>query len=274
MFSKGSSTQCKGGRNGSYGSTEDVRSSTSSHDNANYIYSNKAYKADEGEKKLNRQGSFKQTQKCHLNAAFDETDVSYVREEYPQRRSSGRRLHGGKSGKVTLSIKEMSEFGRVSKVPNGILKTRSRSPNRSHSSTESGTVDNKALVYGYSETRQAHPNTLHVPVVESRRSRSKTRANPRLAGSFNRSRSSSVGKVNGVGNAPSKSRQFADMTGFLNQPHRDHRRQRSASLGRRSRRDSKTSDNPSSEVSFATSGVSSKRSGNKRVHIQTVESDI
>ena len=259
---------------------EDVRSSTSSTDKANNAYANKAYQADGDEKRFNRQGSYRREKGGQHNAAFDESDHANVRGGHVSRRDSGRGA-GRYDKKKHYSRNDEYEMSKVNKAPvNGILKTRSKSPNRSQSSTEGSTIDSNALVYGYSQTSHAHPNTQHIPVIERTRSRSRSRGTgSHRSASTGRPRSGSVGKSSGkdLGKAPKGSRQYSDMSHFLDQPkHGSHRpRSRSGSVGRRTRSDSRTSENVPSEVSYAQSGSSSKRNtGGKRVHIQGVESDI
>ena len=272
-------------RKGKYGSTEDVRSSSSSNDRANNIYSNKAYHADADERNFERRESYRREKAekgGHENVAFDEADHTKERGGHVSRKDSGRG-----SGRVVkydkkknYSRNEEYEMSKVSKMPNGILKpSRSKSPNRSQSSTEGSTIDSNALVYGYSQTTHAHPNTQHIPVLERTRSRSRSRGpGSHRSASTGRSRSGSVGKSAGkdMSKAPKGARQYNDMSHFLEKPKRDnHRpRSRSGSVGRRARSDSRTSENVPSEVSFAPSGASSKKTGGKRVHIQGVESDI
>ena len=288
MFSGANNHRAKnggGGHGGKYGSMEDVRSSTSSADQAHNAYANKAYQADGDEKRFNRQGSYRREKGGggHYNAAFDEADHAHVRGGgHVSRRDSGRGAGGKYDKKKNFSRNEEYEMSKVNKTPvNGILKTRSKSPNRSQSSTEGSTIDSNALVYGYSQTTHAHPNTQHIPVLERTRSRSRSRgtAGSHRSGSTGRSRSGSVGKSSGkdLGKTPKNARQYNDMSHFLDRPkHDSHRpRSRSGSVGRRTRSDSRTSENVPSEVSFAASGSSSKKNtGGKRVHIQGVESDI
>ncbi|KAK7102977.1 hypothetical protein V1264_021121 [Littorina saxatilis] len=278
MFA-GPNNQRKSGGGGSYGSMEDVRSSTSSTEKANNVYANKAYQADADEKRFNRQGSYRKEKGGHYNSAFDEADTSNVRGGHVSRRDSGRSTKYDK--KKNYSRNEEYEMNKVNIKPvNGILKTRSKSPNRSHSSTEGSTVDSKALVYGYSQTTNVHPNTQHIPHLERTRSRSRSRgATSHRSGSTGRSRSGSVGRSAGkdMKQAPPSAkggRQYNDMAHFLDKPKQGSSRPRSNSVGRKPRSESRTSEHVPSEVSFATSNVSSKKTGGKRVHIQGVESDI
>ncbi|XP_076448139.1 uncharacterized protein LOC143284897 [Babylonia areolata] len=261
-----------GGTGGKYGSMEDVRSSSST-DRANNLYSNRGYQADGDETRSDREsrgGGYKNT------AFADESDRAVERGGHLSRRDSGGRGGGKYDKKKAYSRNEEYEMSKVSKVPNGILKTRSKSPNRSQSSTEGSTVDSNALVYGYSQTTHAHPNTQHIPVLERTRSRSRSRGtSSHRSGSAGRSRSGSVGKSSGKDmKAPKTSRQYSDMSHFL-EKQKERPRSRSGSVGRRARSDSKTSDHTPSEVSFAPSGASSKKNtGGRRVHIQSVETDF
>lgn len=188
--------------------------------------------------------------------------------------------------KKNFSRNEEYELTKVSRVPNGILKTpRSKSPDRSQSSTEGSAPDANALIYGYSATKHDHhPNTHHVPKeLEKSRSRSRGRSRsgsrgPGSAGSGHSSRRGSIGK-SGKGAAPKTDRQYNDLSSFVNQSSGRPRSRSSGSLGRSSRQrsDSKNSDTTPSEVSFAPSGSGSsskKNTGGRRVQIQSVESDI
>lgn len=247
---------------GKYGSMEDVRSSNAS-EKGKY---NSAYHVDEDEKRFERQNSYRrQKGGGHHNEAFDDPDT---RGGHVSRRDSGRSAKG--KGKNFTRAQEY-EMSKVKPMPNGILKQkRAKSPNRSYSSTEGSSVDTSALVYGYSHGPGPHPNTQHIPVIERSRSRSRGRPSSNRSGSTGRSagRSGSVGRAGGKDKAPNTGRNYADMSGFLQEPKRSNR-PRSNSTGRR-RADSRTSENVPSEVSFS----SSKKTGGKRVHIQGVESDI
>ncbi|KAL8558196.1 hypothetical protein ACOMHN_036285 [Nucella lapillus] len=269
LFAGGNNQRKSGGK---YGSMEDVRSSS---DKGSNLYSNKGYHADDDDERRDNSG-YPDRGVGFKNTAFvDEADRAVERGGHLSRRDSGRGVKYDK--KKNYSRHEEYEMSKVSKVPNGILKTRSKSPNRSQSSTEGSTVDSKAMVYGYSQTTHAHPNTQHIPVLERTRSRSRSRGtSSHRSGSAGRSRSGSVGKSAGKDIKPPKSaRQYSDMSHFLDKP-KERPRSRSGSLGKRSRSDSKTSENNTpSEVSFAASGASSKRNtGGRRVHIQGVETDF
>lgn len=273
----GGNNQRKNGGGGKYGSMEDIRSSSST-DRANNLYSNKGYHADGDEEISERDPSSRHERGGYKNTAFaDEADRAVERGGHLSRKDSGRGVKYDK--KKNFSRHEEYEMSKVSKVPNGILKqSRSKSPNRSQSSTEGSTVDSNAMVYGYSQTAHAHPNTQHIPVLERTRSRSRSRGtSSHRSGSAGRSRSGSVGKSSGkdMAKAPKSARQYSDMSHFLEKP-KERPRSRSGSVGRRSRSDSKTSDHHTpSEVSFAPSGASSKKNtGGRRVHIQGVETDF
>lgn len=257
----------KGGSGGKYGSMEDVRTNNSS-EKAKNAYQNSAYHVDEDETQLNRQSSYRRQKGGHYNDAFD--DEMDKGGSHMSRRDSGRSARN--KGK-NYTRKEELEMSKVNKMPvNGILKqTRSKSPNRSYSSTEgSSSADANALVYGYSKSAHAHPNTQHIPVIERSRSRSRGRPSSNRSGSTGRSgRPSSVGRAGGKDKAPPKTgRNYADMSNFLNEPKKP--RSRSSGSMSRKRADSRTSELVPSEVSFS----SSKKTGGKRVHIQGEETDI
>lgn len=251
---------------GKYGSMEDIRSNNSS-EKGKGAFSNSAYHADEDETKFNRQNSYRRQKGGQNNEAFDEADTRGG--SHFSRRDSGR---SGKGKGKNYSRREEVEMSKVNKMPNGILKTRSKSPNRSYSSTEGSSVDTNALVYGYNHSTGVHPNTQHIPVIERSRSRSRSRPSSNRSGSTGRSgRHGSVGRAGGKEKNPHTGREYADMSAFLQEPKKQRPRSRSSGSMSRRRADSRTSENVPSEVSFASS---KKTTGGKRVHIQGVESDI
>lgn len=275
---------------GSYGSMEDVRSTTTSstgknanaYSNKGYKidgdekstnnYYNKGYKADSDEKKPHRQNSYSRRDKNqggHLNEAYEQSDVSADGTDF-SRGESGRALKYAKNKQYSRT--EEYQMSKVNKMPvNGILKTRSKSPNRSQSSTESST-DNNALVYGYSHSSSAHPNTQHIVTVEKTRSRSHSRGSRsvRSGSTGSQGRSSSASRATGKDKKmPSTGRQYGDLSTFLDEKGRKPR-SRSNSTNRK-RNDSRASERELGDISFSSS---KKNTVGKRVHIQGVESDI
>jgi hypothetical protein len=260
---------------------EDVRSTTSTQDRAQGAYANKAYEGDGSEKKSYRSESFRrEKERGYQNEAYDDADSSQMRGGHDSRRDQ---KYDKKRG---YSRNEEYAMTKVSRQPNGILKSRSKSEDHSQSSTEGSTFDANALVHGYSATKHDHPNIHRVPkdLAPSSRSRSRSRGRSGSRGppssTSGRSRTGSFGKgsMGKKGAAPPKSdRQYNDLSIFLAGDDRSRPRSRSAgSLGRssRPRSDSRHSDTTPSEVSFTPSGASSKNTRGRRVQIQGVEEEV
>lgn len=217
-------------------------STKSKHDHA---YSKKGRKAKQVGMKPDSQ--HKKELAGHVNKACEQSDVSVNSTEISSVEYGSAKQHDEKG---PYSPTEMSK-----RPTSGILKRRSKSPNRSRSSADIS-LDTNALVYGYSHGSGTNPNTLHIPTIERTRSRSHS------VSSGSRSRSSSMSKVSGKDKMlPKTTRQYGDLSNFLND--RGHRSRSHSRSGYRERSGSRTSEKEQK-----------KTTGGKRVHIQGVESDI
>lgn len=261
---------------------EDIRSTSSSQDQANGAYKNNAYTEGPGEKRSERPPTVRRGRAGFANEAY-EADVTYDKEESFTRKGSQRQSR--KDAHDTAPKKQLKsalkkptdiEMSKVNSQPNGILKTRTHSPNRSQTSTEGSSMDANAMIHGYSQTGKEHPNVKHKPVLERKRSRSGTRSHRSGSsgghGSVRGKRSHSEDKK-----PPKGGRMYADV--FI-----DDRSSRSRSSGRRSRstgarshrsdRTDRTSDSLDSESSTTSTRKVSMNPGGKRVHIKGEETDI
>lgn len=260
---------------------EDIRSSSSSQDKTNGAYANPAYTKEPGEKKSERHASFGRAKAGFANDAYDAEDTGYVEQgqnAWEERdadtggsKRMSRRDGSLKPAKSALKKPSNIEMGQMGDKPaNGILKTRTHSPNRSQTSSTDASLDANAMIYGYGHLGKDQPNIIHKPKIERRRSRSGTRSH-RSGSSGGHSRRSQSPDKKQIKN----SRMYADV--FI-----DDRSSRSRSSGRRARSESsrrtrseRTSDSVDSGSSTASQSrkVSMNPSG-KRVHIKGEETDI
>ncbi|KAH9512719.1 hypothetical protein Btru_038007 [Bulinus truncatus] len=272
---------------GKYGSMEDIRSSSSSQNKENGAYTNAAYTEGPGEKRSERQASIGRSRgkNVYTSDPFNQEDKGRENLSYEEEtvrgsmRKSRKDQHdtGTKQLKSALKKPSESEMNKVSTQPNGILKARTHSPNRSQTSSTEGSMDTtNTMVHGYSHTGKEHPNVKHKPVIERRRSRSGTRSHRSGSsghGSSRGKRSHSEDKK-----PPKGGRMYADV--FI-----DDRRSRSRSSGRRAQSTGtrsqrsdftdRTSDSLDSESSTTShSRKVSMNPGGKRVHIKGEETDI
>lgn len=270
---------------GKYGSMEDIKSSASSQDRSNGAYANPAYTKDPSEKQNERSASVGRARgkTGFTNDAYDgedyrrteQSDNSWEEKEMADtngnKRMSRRDASQGSSAKPMKSAMKKNTAIEMNQVNtqsvNGILKTRTHSPNRSQTSSTDASMDVNALIHGYSHQGKEQPNIKHKPVIERRRSRSGTRSH--RSGSSGHSRRSQSPDKKKIKN----SRMYGDV--FI-----DDRKSRSS--GRRSRSDSsrktrseRTSDSMDSGSSTASqSRKVSMNPGGKRVHIKGEETDI
>ncbi|CAL1526529.1 unnamed protein product [Lymnaea stagnalis] len=276
---------------GKYGSTEDIRSTSSSQDKANGAYSNPAYTQGPNEERSERSASIrrKNGKTGFTNEAYDQEvngrgELSFEKET-PNIRGSFRKSRkdefdtGSKKQLKSAMKKQPTEFemNKVNPQPNGILKTRQHSPNRSQTSSNEGSMDTNTMIHGYSHTGKELPYVTHKPVIERKRSRSGTRSHRSGSsgghGSVRGRRSHSEDKK-----PPKGGRMYTDV--FI-----DDRRSRSRSSGRRAQstgtrshrsdKTDRTSDSLDSESSTTShSRKVSMNPGGKRVHIKGEETDI
>lgn len=274
-----------------YGSFEDVRSSTSSQDQANGSYSNPAYTKGSDEKKSERQASFGRARgkTSFANEAFDHDDGYRGNDFWEEgeatrgslRKSRLEAFSMGDTPKKTLksALKKPTEIemSKVSTQPVGILKqkTRSRSPNRSYagSSTDGSTVDTNAFIHGYKASGMDNPNVTKSLGMQRRpRSRSGGRSHH-----SNSSRGSQKGRRSQSADKKQPKDTGRMYTGaFIDDGSQRKKRARSNSSGGHSRaRSDRTSDSiDSASTSTTTSRRVSMNPGGRRVHIKGEETDI
>ncbi|GFO21801.1 hypothetical protein PoB_004830600 [Plakobranchus ocellatus] len=277
-----------------YGSFEDVRTTTSSQDQANGSYANPAYTKGSDEKRSERQASFGRARgkAGFSNDAFD--GEGGYREDYWEEgeatRGSLRKSRRDAYDFDTPPKKELKsamkkpteiEMSKVNTQPVSILKqkTRSRSPNRSYagSSTDGSTVDTNAIIRGYKDSGIDHPNVKKSLGIQRRpRSRSGGRSHHSSSsagrGSQRGHRSHSADKKTPKDTGRMYTGAFIDDGSHK----RNGRRARSSSSAGRSRaRSDRTSDSLDSEsTSTTTSRRVSLNPGGRRVHIKGEETDI
>lgn len=291
---------------GRYGSMEDIHSTASQEKaSTNGAYTNPAYTAGPREKKFERQAQVRRAGETagFENTGYDDDEVgsratydSWQEDEVrigsfrrpwehdgssdvkigSFRRSRRDDFQTGEKKKLKSAMKKPTEIemSKVNTQPiNGILKApRTRSPNRSQTSSTEGSMDMNALVHGYSHvsSKTEHPNIKHKPVIERRRSRSGTRSNRSTSstGSHGHRSHSADRKPKPKPN----SRMYQDV--FISDPRprsSSRSRARSNSAGRRRDRGS---DSVDSESSAASSRRVNMNPGGKRVHIKGEETDI
>ncbi|KAK6995327.1 hypothetical protein BgiMline_011995 [Biomphalaria glabrata] len=285
FFAPGSQRNPKG----KYGSMEDIRSSSSTQNKENGAYTNNAYTPGPGEKRSGRSASVGRSggKNGFANEAFDQDDQGRKNTSYENETSSVRGslrksrkdvYDTGPTKQLKSAMKKPSEseMNKVNTQPNGILKARTHSPNRSQTSSNEGSGDTNIMIHGYSHLGKEHPNVKHKPVIERRRSRSGTRSH--------RSGSSGHGSVRGKRSRsedkkPPKGGRMYDDVFIDDRKHRSRSSgRRSQSAGTRSQRSDftdRTSDSLDSESSTTSySRKVSMNPGGKRVHIKGEETDI
>ncbi|CAG5119665.1 unnamed protein product, partial [Candidula unifasciata] len=272
---------------GKYGSMEDIKSSASSQDRANGAYANPAYTKEPGEKQYERQASVGRARgkTGFTNEAFDAEDnrrgeqVDNSWEERDVADANGSKRMSRRDASQRSSMKPMKsamkkstaiEMSQVNTQPvNGILKTRTHSPDRSQTSSTDASLDANTLIYGYGHQGKEQPNVKHKPVIERRRSRSGARSH--RSGSSGHSRRSQSPDKKKIKNSRMYGEVFIDDRSNKNRS--SGRRARSESSKRtRSERTSDSMDSGSSTTSQ--SRKVSMNPGGKRVHIKGEETDI
>ncbi|GFR77032.1 hypothetical protein ElyMa_002228100 [Elysia marginata] len=280
-------------RNG-YGSFEDVRSTTSSQEQANGSYANPAYTKGSDEKKSERQASFGRARgkTSFANEAFDNDD-GFRRDDFWEegeatrgslRKSRFEAFSMGDTPKKKALKSAMKkpteiEMSKVNTQPVSILKqkTRSRSPNRSYagSSTDGSTVDANAMIRGYKDSGMDNPNVTKSLGMQRRpRSRSGGRSHHSTSsrGSQRGRRSQSADKK------PPKDTGRMYTGAFIDDSsHRRSRARSNSSAGRSRARSDRTSDSIDSASTSTTTTTSRRVSmnpGGRRVHIKGEETDI